>query len=119
MSPERQRVVIAELCGHKDIAIRIIAEGTGLDTPMICSGVVGLGGYSLPDYLNDLNAMRDAEVCLFKGSDLWQKFAFALIDASGGSGMSELDGLCCMIQATAAQRAESFLRTLNKWEECE
>jgi hypothetical protein len=61
--------------------------------------------------------MRDAEVCLFKGSDLWQKFAFTLIDASGGSGMSELDGLCCMIQATAAQRAEALLRALNKWEE--
>jgi hypothetical protein len=65
----------------------------------------------LPDYLSDLNAMHEAEkVLMYK-----QQIDFM-----------EWLGMCCddyghkawkYVHATAAQRAEAFLRTLGKWEE--
>jgi len=111
MSPERQRVVIAEMCGwsiHPKDRFLVIPPNSPHSVQSIST---------IPDYLRDLNSMADAERCLFGGSDLWQKFVFALLDSCNGSGMSALDGLCCLVQSTAAQRAEAFLRTLNKWEE--
>ncbi len=98
MTPEQQRVAIAEACGWK----------TGYRDPE--------AWHPLPDYLNNLNAMHNAEKDVFQSSDLWQKFVFELILTSGGNGMSELDRLCCLVQSTAAQRAEAFLRTIGKWE---
>ena len=68
----------------------------------------------LPDYLNDLNAMHEAEKMLrkpMKGSDT---------DTIIGDRMhkyAELIGYA--FDATAAQRAEAFLKTIGKWEEIE
>lgn len=61
----------------------------------------------LPDYLNDLNAMHDAEKALGLSYDRWTR---------------ELRAICerdrrCIESATASQRAEAFLRTIGKWEE--
>ena len=61
---------------------------------------------SPPDYLNDLNAMHEAEKVL-----TWKNqgdYAVAL-------GRS-YDGSFPHVTATAAQRAEAFLRTIGKWE---
>lgn len=57
---------------------------------------------TVPNYCGDLNAMHEAEKSL---SDM--------IDYYG-----ELEGVCNFtlpICATAAQRAEAFLRTVGKW----
>ena len=64
---------------------------------------------NMPDYLNDLNAMHEAEKVL----DQMQARTYAdhLAD-------SEQDGTwagCHMWSQTAAQRAEAFLKTLNLW----
>ena len=112
MNPEQQRVAIAEACGWtvthwKVNPFDVIATKDGTEYLL----------KHLPDYLNDLNAMHDVEKTVFRSSNLWQKFVFELIETSGGSGMCELDGLCCLARATAAQRAEAFLRTIGKWEE--
>jgi hypothetical protein len=68
---------------------------------------------NLPDYLNDLNAMNEAEKVLNKPERMqkhaFNNYAYLLI------GMCKHQ--CNAIHATAAQRAEAFLRTLNLWKE--
>ena len=53
---------------------------------------------NMPDYLNDLNAMHEAEKVL--NDHQWDDYICQLGHAMG---------------ATAAQRAEAFLKTLNLW----
>lgn len=107
MTPEEQRIAIAEACGWK------IAEW-GVSTP---SGAVLFRGTResveyLPNYLNDLNAMHEAEkVLLKKGVD----------ERDWGSCEAYRRELVCLIRedcvfyATAPQRAQAFLKTLNLW----
>ena len=97
MKPEQQRIAIAEACGWLKVHGHSVA--------------------GIPDYLNDLNAMHDAEKVLFPvevddlyGSDLVKEYG------------DILQHLCCgnpggIMRATASQRAEAFLRTIGKWEE--
>jgi hypothetical protein len=96
MKPHRQRIAIAKACGFKwseysDELGQLVAE-------------------FIPNYLNDLNAMAEAEKVLqddreaaFRG---WLWLAH---------GQPELR--CAIVHATAAQRAEAFLRTIGKWED--
>lgn len=68
----------------------------------------------LPDYCNDLNAMREAERSL--RVDEWEQYTTHVFNiATEASKFDEpyvcMDVLC----ATAAQRAEAFLRTVGKW----
>jgi hypothetical protein len=58
----------------------------------------------MPDYLNDLNAMARAEKVL--NEEQRGEYRHELIDMLGTNW-----GF-----ATAAQRAEAFLRTIGKWE---
>lgn len=71
-----------------------------------------------PDYPSDLNAMHEAEKVLLNGYDAWDRYKWEIakiiypdcgeIDIS----MLSTEVVC----ATAAQRAEAFLRTIGKWE---
>lgn len=115
MSPERQRAVIAEMCGHKDIAVRIIAKGTGLDTPMLCSGVVGMGGYSIPDYLNDLNAIRQAILEL--PEELRTEFHRQLYILTRPVPYDMWAHNWAFITAGPGILCKALLRTHDKWEE--
>ena len=63
----------------------------------------------------DLNAMREAEKAAFGSSTLWVDFAVNLLTVLQASEMPVADGMTCVLQATAAQRAEAFLRTIGKW----
>ena len=88
MNPEHQRVAIAEACGWLKVHGHSVA--------------------GIPDYLNDLNAMHDAERVLVRLQ--WVSY------------LRRLQTLCdesvtWPIHATASQRAEAFLRTIGKWEE--
>jgi hypothetical protein len=91
MKPEEQRIAIAEACGWQ-------------------------GGYygSIPDsdYLNDLNAMHEVEETLSEGQRLIHEHYLADSSIKAGN-FSHWP----LIHATAAQRAEAFLKTLGKWEE--
>jgi hypothetical protein len=120
MKPELLRIKIAEACGWtitRDVSaipsLWVITNGT--HTKRVASHKTKEDAYliAIPDYLNDLNAMHEAEKIL----DRSQQNAYINI----------LDGMpddacpvhhdfqwCC---ATAAQRAEAFLRTLGLWEE--
>lgn len=99
MKPEKQRIKIAEACGWKKW------DGENTAYPL---------GYlyesETPDYLNDLNAMHEAEKVLTEGQR--RTFFFHLF---GTQRLDDSD-LWKAVHATAAQRAEAFLRTLNLWE---
>jgi len=63
--------------------------------------------HQLPDYLSDLNAMHEAE---------------KILNTNQAADYCELlrpiiCGCWRLVHATAAQRAEAFLRTLGLWEE--
>jgi hypothetical protein len=103
MSPTAQRIAIAkacgwEICGHA--AYKHFRRGACVcDIP------------TLPDYLADLNAMHEAITslpdemrCAFN-AELMEQFKDCRY------------GLHLALNATAAQRAEAFLRTLNLWSE--
>ena len=112
MTPEAQRIAIAEAYGFTHV--RCIP-------PDHCIGHHPDRPSDVPDYLNDLNAMHEAEKVLVEHHGLYW---FTLAEAVSGFKREEFDysneyflkDIAC---ATAAQRAESLLRTLNKWEESE
>lgn len=67
-----------------------------------------------PSYTYDLNAMHKAEkVLTFDQSLLYADY---LTETTEGLWADHKRRLDCA-RATAAQRAEAFLRTINKWEE--
>ncbi len=104
MNKEQQRIKIAEACGFDKSHWLELKGGI----------VFGTSG-SLPDYLNDLNAMHEAEATL----DCVQQFAYAAYLYYGDPHEHAWDQVAAfeIAHATAAQRAEAFLRTLNLWEE--
>ena len=113
MNPEQQRIAIAEACGWTDV--RFI--GRGDDTICVGKPKVRPGGINVPDYLNDLNALHDVEKVLTQDQ---------MIDYSRHVGKSVTSHLPAsraawmdfqLINVTASQRAEAFLRTIGKWEE--
>lgn len=115
MKPEEQRIAIAEWCGLRDIQN---AYCYGKD-----------GSLPLPDYLNDLNGMWDAEQLLIGKEDgsgqwLYCKYSSELLnlktdgdETSESSNLFDDSGWFGAIHATAAQRAEALLRTIGKWKE--
>ena len=109
MSPEKQRVAIAEARGYTHVRIIKSIDGS----PDIGIGHHPTEPHSVPDYLNDLNAMHDAEKVLF--CDKWKWLAYV-------NNLNEMpslqdEWLCVSIHAAAAQKAEAFLRTLGLWTE--
>jgi hypothetical protein len=99
MSPEQQRIAIAEACGYERLTHFEAVwrnRGSKIYTPM-----------NLPNYPADLNAMHEAEKFIRNDHDVY------------GLYLSHLNRTApeCRVHATAAQRAEAFLRTVGKWEE--
>jgi hypothetical protein len=69
-----------------------------------------LCGY-YPDYLNDLNAMHEAEDTIRDNSWAWLTYMSQLNRIPS----LEDEWLLAAVHATAAQRAEAFLKTLELW----
>ena len=105
MTPEQQRIKIAEACGwfyidkcwHFPNGAKATADG---------------GPSDVPNYPADLNAMHEAEKVLTDNQ---------LDEMAGHLGASEDEFVWktwrVLLRATAAQRAEAFLKTLGLWEE--
>jgi len=119
VNPEQQRVAIAEACGWKEIRAEIDwlpKELTGIFTwphPTDAEKIkYFINRKPIPDYLNDLNAMHEAEKVLTVDQ---------LIDQAEWLGASSnempIKSWAVLLRATAAQRAEAFLRTIGKWKE--
>lgn len=105
MSPEKQRITIAEACGWINIGPIGWMDKDGNDWNI------------LPDYLTDLNAMHEAEKLL---EDIDQEGEYlcqleTIVTGRKCWKISEAN-IAALWMATAAQRAEAFLKTLDKWE---
>src|SRR5690242_11272163 len=104
MTPEEQRIAIAEACGWKDINLREFLS-CGRERP-IGSHPNNPGCLTLlPDYLNDLNVMHEAEKVLTE--EQWEKYTVELGWIIYRTGMHK-----SFAHATASQRAEAFLKTI-------
>ena len=103
MKPESQRIAIAEACGH----LNPRQSDSGAFFASYARNADGKywGTHGIPDYLNSLDAMHEAEKVLMDHCDGWGDYCHKLRRHFVTS-----DGA---IRATAAQRAEAFLRTLN------
>lgn len=118
MKPEAQRIAIAEARGwthyHADLWVPPIVTGDPYFSELQCDAI--------PGYLTDLNAMQEAVATLKPA----QRHAYLcaleqVLGLSIGPGGWDMDerSLWAIVNATAAQRAEAFLRTIGKWDDSE
>lgn len=139
MKPEKQRIAIAESCGWKWVqfvgAKRPFLEhpnrpntdytGPRYEDPISEPGPTREGWtmeetfshWGVPDFINDLNAIYEAEKIFplwLNPGDTYDKseihYFHTLQKVVGGTSHS-------FYRATAAQRAEAFLKTLSLWKE--
>lgn len=109
MSPEDQRIAIAIACGWKDINEReFIRNYLPLGNPPDSPGALR----PIPDYLNDLNAMHEAEKVLTEKQ--FNNYYCELFEVVK---MSLARPTELIFNATASQRAEAFLKTIGKWKQ--
>lgn len=118
MTNEQINRAIAEACGWTEFHTEDFTE---MGMPCFVQMALPPGfihienSMPLPNYCNDLNAMHEAEKTMLagfeddpEGSALWSDYQTNLI-------------IVCpaylSYHATANQRAEAFLRTINKWED--
>ena len=100
MIPEAQRIriAIAQACGWKHVS----------GERWVRKEEDHVFGYSPPHYSSDLNAMHEAEKVL-KGDRQKGDYVDWL------HRITKASRVFAITHATAAQRAEAFLRTLGKW----
>jgi hypothetical protein len=121
MKPEQQRIAIAEACGwtaREDIEnFWRAVDASGNMTHELWMSESNVWEAGIPNYLNDLNAMHDAEKVLTKAN--WGGYAAELyrITDAHNHGISPNHHWLAVAFSTATQRAEAFLRTIGKWEE--
>ena len=120
MTTEEQRIAIAEVCGYSDFleekistgafgrAIILRARHSPPDAPPEMHPYK-----SVPDYLNDLNAMHEVLKILLPPGKGKTRFVEILKELVGVLDDQEF----FLIHSTASQQAEAFLRTLNLWKD--
>lgn len=103
MTPEQQRIAIAEACGWKRCCC-VTEHKDG------CNGENPRGLYTvLPDYLNDLNETYKLEEHLI-ALNKWPEYCYELCEHTSGN-------YPAAVHAIASRRAKAFLKTLNLWKE--
>ena len=118
MNNEKQKIAIAEargMIGPFENSEEWFENGDSDGCIIVLRDATGK---RVANYLNDLNAMHEAEQCLwrkdFLARDTFIDHLARILNPVHGYrdqlGQHLLD-------ATAAQRAEAFLRTIGKWEE--
>ena len=107
MTDEAINIAVAKACGWIVMADGRCFNKTSMldDDSCMCD--------SLPNYTGNLNAMHEAEKVL--GEKRIRSYAFTLAQILNTSPTVDLDDQFLNIHATAATRAEAFLRTLNLW----
>jgi hypothetical protein len=119
MTPEKQRIAIAEHLGFKPGTF--ITEthwfddcvSDGQEEVLFADHTTGGAQVRVPEFLKDLNAMHEAE------KRVMQADAPELLGNYHAHLIHVMDCQNCSwrrIHATAAQRAEAFLKTVGKWE---
>ncbi len=112
MSPEKQRIVIAEACRFLPPFETYKEWEDAIDCgPNEIEVLRDKNDRRVPDYLEDLNAIHQAEIAFADQEDGRFIFEFrcALHTILGHDGTMA-------VHANATQRAEAFLRAIGKWE---
>ena len=107
MTPEEKRIAIAEACGwviNNSPPYRGLAWHKTISKTKRTHDALE----ELPDYLNDLNAMHEAEKTLSRGQ--LHTYMLNMQDVKGLGGNNHW----LNFHATAAQRADAFLMTIGK-----
>lgn len=114
MKPEAQRIAIAEACGWRP-AEDHPQMGKVWTPPSWCADASHYPLNDLPDYLGSLDAMHEAENILpVVQRSFYCNYLMFGVPVHEPSGIF---GHWQTVNATAAQRAEAFLRTIGKWKE--
>jgi hypothetical protein len=103
VTPEAQRIAIGDACGWYPTP-----EGHWTTNPAGRNTAGYIWTEELPDYLNSLDAMHEAEKQL-KSDIQRDRYTRMLMVAS--------DDIFPLWHAAAAERAEAFLCTLNLWKD--
>lgn len=109
MTPEQQRIAITEACGWTEVSSFESSSGSKW-----IWGIPPTGEgrqQPIPDYLNDLNAMHEAEETLTFSE--WTDYEAYLVEIIKLSPECPYRGYQTM-HATAAQKAEAFVRAISK-----
>lgn len=124
MKFELQRILIAEACGFARVKRKGVCSGDGREWRWPEKGEwwkIISPSDELPDFLNDLNACHEMEKVLtmdqmriYQDKLCWWVNHYIYKDQTRSGPAQHFDWV---IHATAAQRAEAFLRTLNLWNE--
>ena len=112
MSPNAQRIAIADAIYGDNYSVKLVGN------PQPEHYRWGDKLIPTPDYVNDLNAMHEAEKVLpaDKSEEGCWGYIGHLIEIVQAEGMDLHREVFVVAHATAAQRAEAFLRTIGKWE---
>lgn len=117
MSPHDQQVAIAEYCGWTEV--RMGKDYECNDNPWNKRVLVGIHPEAkmkidVPDYLDDLNAMHEAEECLtFVQWTAYQDFLIEDIAMEPGCVWRGYQ----TTHATAEQKAKAYIKAIGKWNE--
>jgi hypothetical protein len=111
MTTDQQRIAIATACGWKEIDGLSAGGLIGRTPGKICSFDF------LPDYLNDLNACHEMEkVLTYEQAEIFEDELCDIAKSANDVLENPLQPKSFLFHATAAQRAEAFLRTLGLWQ---
>lgn len=111
MNPEEQIIAIAKACGWKK-SLGDWKAPAGTTVKIVREASDGDAYTYPPDYLNDLNAMHEAEKTLDANEQcFYQAYLYKVVGVHPSSIFAEdIHKLFC---ATATQRAEAFLRVMG------
>ena len=123
MTPEAQRIAIATACGFKTGTFTTETHwfddcvSDGWEEVLFAEHSTNGPKVRVPRYLEDLNAMHTAEGVLscHQFHDYGKHLERVLFSVALTS--YSFHDLASFAHATAAQRAEAFLRTIGKWED--
>ena len=118
MDKQRQRLAIAEQMGWRFYPNEDLKDAIKTFVTKNKNNIWGLDPngelrfqHAIPDYLNDLNAIHEAEKTLDYSLQRYRERLSFMFDGNPE------EGVWLAVNATAAQRAEAFLRTIGKWED--
>lgn len=126
MSPEAQRIALAEVCGWEKVGRYFWSDeyedflkqhGPRVIVPHFNGHLLGYwkatdAWATPPDYPNDLNAIREVRGVLTR--DQQAAFIFCLESIVARDPKANLWSWA-LVNASAAQQAEAILRATNKW----
>ncbi len=118
MNKKAQQIAIAKACGWTVIPWEELENPrVAREKKQFCLDTEDTLCCWLPDYVGSLDAMNEAESILTFESGQWKRYEYNLrmILVVSGRSVCNTAQEHRFLRASAAARAEAFLRTLNLW----